>query len=142
MYLEDISLNQEIDIPEVVIEKERMMEFARLYDPVPLHCDEEYARTTRYGQLIAPGVMAFMAVWARFMEMNFFGEELIAGKSTKIEWLKPVYAGDVLKGRARITRIERRNAYNGIAEVTVEVYNQRGELVLTNVTEPVIKYRR
>ena len=141
MYLDDIQLNMEMDIPEVVIDQQRMMEFARLYDPIPLHMDEEYAKNTRFGRLIAPGVMSFMAVWAEFVKLNLFGEELIAGKSTKIEWFKPVYAGDVLMGKARVSDIVRRNAYNGIAVVTVDVYNQHGERVLTDVTESVVKYR-
>lgn len=141
MYLDDIQLNMEMDIPEVVIDQQRMMEFARLYDPIPLHMDEEYAKNTRFGRLIAPGVMSFMAVWAEFVKLNLFGEELIAGKSTKIEWFKPVYAGDVLKGKARVSDIVRRNAYNGIAVVTVDVYNLHGERVLTDTTESVVKYR-
>ena len=141
MYLDDIQLNMEMDIPEVVIDQQRMMEFARLYDPIPLHMDEEYAKNTRFGRLIAPGVMSFMAVWAEFVKLNLFGEELIAGKSTKIEWFKPVYAGDVLKGKAWVSDIVRRNAYNGIAVVTVDVYNLHGERVLTDTTESVVKYR-
>ena len=142
MYLDDLKMNTEIDIPEAVIDKEQMLEFARLYDPIPLHCDEEYAKTTKFGKLIAPGVMSFMAVWSKFVENDIFGDELIAGKSTKIEWYKPVFAEDVLKGKARISNIVRRNDYNGIAEITIDVYNQNGELVLTDVTEYVVKYRK
>lgn len=142
MYLDDLKMNTEIDIPEAVIDKEQMLEFARLYDPIPLHCDEEYAKTTKFGKLIAPGVMSFMAVWSKFVENDIFGDELIAGKSTKIEWYKPVFAEDVLKGKARISNIVRRNDYNGIAEITIDVYNQNGELVLTDITESVVKYRK
>ena len=141
MYLDDMTLNMEITLPPVEIKKERMIEFAKLYDPFRLHYDEEYAKTTRYGQLIAPGVMSFMAVWAQFMASGVLGEELIAGKSTHIEWFKPVYAGDTLTGTARVTRIARRNAYNGIVELTIDVYNQHGKLVLTDVTESVVNYR-
>ena len=141
MYLDDINVEMKMDIPPVVIDKERMLDFARLYDPIPLHCDEEYAKGTKFGKLIAPGVMSFMAVWAKFMENDIFGEELIAGKSTKIEWFKPVFAEDVLKGEMRVTNITRRNAYNGIAEITIDVFNQEGELVLSDVTECIVKYR-
>lgn len=141
MYLDDLNTNMEIDIPEAVIDKGQMLEFAKLYDPIPLHCDEAYAKKTRFGKLIAPGVMSFMVVWAKFVENDIFGDELIAGKSTKIEWFKPVFAGDILKGKARISNIARRNAYNGIAEITIDVYNQHGELVLSNITESVVKYK-
>ena len=141
MYFEDMALGMQVKLEPAVIKKEKMLAFARDYDNIPLHTDEEYAKTTRFGKLIAPGVMSFMAVWAKFMENDIFGDELIAGKSTKIEWFKPVFAEDVLKGKARIGSITRRNAYNGIAEVIIDVYNQHGELVLTDVTESVVKYR-
>ncbi|MBO5221145.1 MAG: MaoC family dehydratase N-terminal domain-containing protein [Clostridia bacterium] len=141
MFLDDLYIGMEIDIPAAVIEKEKMMDFARLYDPIPLHCDEEYAKTTKFGQLIAPGVMSFMAVWAKFLEKDIFGDELVAGKSTKIEWFKPVFAEDVLKGQGRVTAINRRNPYNGIAEVTIDAVNQRGETVLSSVTEAIVRYR-
>lgn len=62
MYFEDIEVNTEIDIAPAVIEKDKMLDFARLYDNIPLHTDEEYAKTTPFGRLIAPGVMSFMAV--------------------------------------------------------------------------------
>lgn len=44
MYFEDIEVNTEIDIAPAVIEKDKMLDFARLYDNIPLHTDEEYAK--------------------------------------------------------------------------------------------------
>ena len=123
------------------IEKEEMLDFARKYDNIPLHTDEEYAKKTHFKKLIAPGVMSFMAVWAKYLEVDFFGEELLAGKSTKIEWLKPVFADDVLSGKATVTSLTKRNEKNGIVEVTIEAFNQNGELVLTDITEAVVKCR-
>ena len=141
MYFDDIKLGWETEISPAVIEKEKMVAFAKDYDNIPLHTNEEYAEKTHFGQLIAPGVMSFMSVWAKFLELEFFGEELVAGKSTKIEWLKPVFAGDVLAGKAKITNLAKRNAKNGLVEVTIEAYNQNGELVLTDVTEAIVKCR-
>ena len=124
-----------------VIEKEKMVAFAKDYDNNPLHTDEEYAKTTTFGKLIAPGVMSFMSVWAKYLEVDFFGEELLAGKSTKIEWLKPVYAGDELTGTATVTNLVKRSAKNGIVEISFDVFNQNGELVLKDVTEAIVKCR-
>ena len=141
MYFEDIRLGMTTEIAPAVIEKQKMLDFARTYDNIPLHTDEEYAKTTPFGALIAPGVMSFMSVWVKFLETDFFGNELLAGKSTKIEWHKPVYADDVLHGKAVITDLVRRNPKNGIVEITVEAYNQNGLLVLTDVTEAIVKCR-
>ena len=128
-----------VEIAPALIEKNKMLDFARLYDNIPLHTDEEYAKTTPFGGLIAPGVMSFMSVWAKYLEVDFFGKELLAGKSTKIEWIKPVYANDSLSGKATVTGLTKRNAKNGLVEISIEAYNQNGELVLVDVTEAVVK---
>ncbi|MBQ7956896.1 MAG: MaoC family dehydratase N-terminal domain-containing protein [Clostridia bacterium] len=139
MYFDDIKIGMAVDISPALIEKEKMLDFARNYDNIPLHTDEEYAKSTHFGKLIAPGVMSFMAVWAKYLEVDFFGEELLAGKSTKIEWLKPVFAEDVLTGKATVTNLTKRSSKNGIVEVTIEAYNQHGDLVLTDITEAIVK---
>ena len=141
MYFEELKTGMIRQIPPVVIEKSKMLAFARDYDPIPLHLDEDYAAASPFGALIAPGVMSFMSVWAKYLEDDFAGREVLAGKSTKIEWIKPVYAGDILTGRAEITRCERRNAKNGLIEVTLRVSNQNGDPVLTNVTEVIVRCR-
>ena len=141
MFFDDMKLGMSFDTAPAVIKKEKMLDFAKDYDHIPLHMDEEYAKTTPFGRIIAPGVMSFMSVWARYLDVDFFGKELLAGKSTKIEWHKPVFADDVLTGKAKITRLEKRNAKNGVVEVSIDVFNQHGELVLTDVTEAIVKCR-
>ena len=141
MYFDDFEKGYEFDIAPATINKEKMIDFAENYDNIPLHTDEEYAKKTIFGKLIAPGVMSFMSVWVKYLENDLAGEELIAGKSTKIEWLKPVYADDVLTGKGKITNLIPRNERNGLVELTIEAYNQNNELVLTDVTEMIVKRR-
>ena len=139
MYFEEFVLGSKTPIEPVTIEKDDMVAFAKKYDNLPLHTDEAYAKTTIFGQLIAPGVMSFMSVWAKYLENDLAGSELLAGKSTKIEWHKPVFANDVLTSTCTVSKLEKRNAKNGLVEVTFEVFNQNGELVLTDTTEMIIK---
>ena len=82
MYFEELKTGMTVDTAPAVIEKEKMVAFARDYDNIPLHTDEEYAKSTPFGKLIAPGVMSFMSVWAKYLEVDFFGEELLAGDIT------------------------------------------------------------
>jgi acyl dehydratase len=141
MYFDDFEIGMSRDIEPATIEKDKMIAFAKEYDNIPLHTDEEYAKKTPFGGLIAPGVMSFLAVWANYLKVDFYGDELIAGLSTKMEWFKPVYAGDVLTGKAEITDLVRRNPRNGLVELTIEVFNQNGDLVIKDVTESVVKCR-
>ena len=139
MYFEEFEAGTQFNIDNVVIDKNDMIDFAKKYDYIPLHTDEEYAKKTMFGNLIAPGVMSFMAVWAKYLETDLAGEQLLAGKSTKIEWVKPVYAGDVLNATCTVSKLTKRNEKNGLVELTFEVFNQKGDLVLTDVTEMIVK---
>ncbi len=116
MYFDDIKLGMTVEIAPAVIKKEKMLSFAHDYDNIPLHTDEGYAKRTHFGKLIAPGVMSFMSVWVKFLEVDLFGEELLAGKSTKIEWIKPVFADDVLTGKATVTNLFKRNEKTGLSK--------------------------
>lgn len=142
MYFDEFTLGMKKELEPAVIDKGDMLDFALKYDNVPLHTDEEYAKNTHFGTIIAPGVMSFMAVWAKYLEVDFFGEELIAGMSTKIEWMAPVFAGDVLTGTAEITKLTVRSEKNGIVELTINVVNQDGKSVLKDTTEALIKRKR
>ena len=105
MYFEEFVLGKQTKIDGAIIEKSEMIDFAKKYDNIPLHTDEEYAKSTFFGKLIAPGVMSFMSVWAKYLEIDLAGEELIAGKSTKIEWIKPVFAEDVLTSTCTVSNL-------------------------------------
>ena len=139
MYFEEFELGSKTEIEPTVINKKDMLDFAKKYDNIPLHTDEEYAKSTVFKNLIAPGVMSFMTVWAKYLEIDLAGDELLAGKSTKIEWFKPVFAEDVLKSTCTVTNLTKRNEKNGIVELTFEVFNQNNELVLTDITEMIVK---
>ena len=139
MYFEDLKVGMSVETEKVVITKEQMLAFAKEYDPLPLHTDETFAKTTCYKNLIAPGIMSFMAVWAKYAEVDFISHELVGGKTSKFEWFKPVFAEDILVGNVTISSLAIKNAYNGIAELTIKIYNQHNELVIMNVMEVVVK---
>ena len=46
-----------------------------------------------------------------------------------------------MTGKATVTACVERNPRNGLVEITIEAYNQNGELVLTDVTEAIVKRR-
>ena len=139
MFLDEIKIGAKIEIAPAVIEEDEMLAFSRRFNNIPVHTDADFAKTTKFGKPLASGVMSFLVVWANYVQQDFSSEQLIAGKSSKIDWFKPVFAGDILTGTAEVTAITPRNDYNGVLEVTIDVFNQSGELVLKNVTESIVK---
>ena len=62
MYFEEFELGFQTGVAPVVIKKEDMLDFAKKFDNLPIHTDEEYAKSTVFGNLIAPGVMMAMSL--------------------------------------------------------------------------------
>lgn len=48
MYFNELKVGMSVNIEPATIEKEKMLDFARDYDNIPLHTDEEYAKNTPF----------------------------------------------------------------------------------------------
>ncbi|MGI6152936.1 MAG: MaoC/PaaZ C-terminal domain-containing protein [Christensenellaceae bacterium] len=142
MCFDDFKIGDTYKLKPVVITEEQISSFAKQYDPLPHHMDEAFASQTKFGGIIAPGVMSFMAVWAEFVKLSVWTDHLVAGKSTKIEWLSPVYAGDTLSGEVEVTGLEKNNPHTGTVTITVHIYNQDRVYVIRDITEAVVRTRR
>jgi acyl dehydratase len=142
MYLEEFAVGQSFDIPPFTVTREQVIAFARDYDPLAIHLDEDYAQTTRFGGLVASGVMTFMLAWTSFITTRDpFGTELIAGRSNHMSWPVPTFPGDTLSGTVTVAGVRRRNPYNGIVELSLEVFNQDGEQAVGGGAEVVVAAR-
>ncbi|MBO5125282.1 MAG: MaoC family dehydratase N-terminal domain-containing protein [Spirochaetaceae bacterium] len=141
MYLEDYTIGMEWKTEPVTIGREELVDFTMKYDPHPIHFDDEYAKHTRFKEIIAPGALTYLVVWSPFMKLNPFGDELVAGKSTKMEWHLPVYAGERLSGRFWVSKVEPLGRGKGLLEIQIEIHNQEGKRVLSGFTEAVMQCR-
>lgn len=141
MFFEDITVGMKNDLEPVEVKENEMLAFAEKYDNSPLHIDKEYAKTTKFGSILAPGLLTFALVWSKYLEKDYFGEELLAGKSTKMEWYAPVFAGDVLYGKVEVIDKIDRNPKNGIVVIQINVYNKEDVLLLSSTTEAIVKKR-
>jgi acyl dehydratase len=141
MYFEDFSEGMVFELDSAIIEKKKMLEFAAEYNPVPIHLDEEYAKRTKFGKVIASGMMSYMAVWRKLMELDPFGEELVAGTNAQITWLAPVFAEDNLHGTAVVSKMNERNPYNGEIVLDITAVNQDGVRVFEAFSGAVVRRR-
>jgi len=139
MFFDDFKVGDTFDIKSVTIEKDKMIEFAQDYDPQKIHLDEEHGKESRYGDIIAPGIMSFMSVWAEFVKSNIISRNFISASNFSVNWLAPVYADDTLTGKAIIKKLTPRNKYNGVVEINLLVYNHDGDMVMDTTTHAIIK---
>lgn len=142
-YWEDFRADDEIDLGEYEVTREEILEFARRYDPQPFHTDEDAAKESIYGGLIASGwhtcaMMMRLLCDAVLVDAASLGSPGVE----KVRWLKPVRPGDTLRARMRVleTRASRSKPDRGIIRSRWEVSNQDGETVMT--MEGMGMYRR
>ncbi len=103
-------------------------------DPNPLWQDEEYAKKSKYGSVIAPPAFIPTIGYGQFMQQMeaLLGAGAIHG-NTELECYQPVRAGDSITVTTRIADVrERRNDTMGrVVFLTFDITykNQRRELV-------------
>ncbi|MBR6338145.1 MAG: hypothetical protein IKR76_10520 [Ruminococcus sp.] len=141
MYYEDIRVGDKLTLAPLTVQKDEMISFANRFNPVPMHTDEEYAKTTKAGALTSSGLYTFALMWAQYVVQDFGGEQTLAGLSMHLDFKAPVFAGDTLTGAAEVISKTERNPYNGIFTVRIDIYNAPGALVLTSETDTVVKRR-
>ena len=93
----------------------------------PLHMDEEYGKTTRFGHRIAHGALTSSLIPAATTKA-FPGSVYI---SQFVRFKAPVFVDDTITVRIRVK--EKREKNHVIVETNC--YNQRGEMVLEGEAE-------
>jgi len=133
-YWEDIKEGEVVELGSRTMDKERMIAFAREFDPQPFHVDEQAAKESVWGGLIASGWLTG-SVLMRLLCDGFLRDTASIGSPgiDELRWLKPVRPGDTLTGR--LTMLEstpsRSKPDLGIVRSLMEVLNQRGEVVMS-----------
>jgi len=132
-YWEDLQPGSVRELGSVTPTAEEIRDFASRYDPQPFHLDEEAGRNSVFGGLCASGWHT-CALAMRLTVDNFLRESSSMGSPglDNLRWLKPVYPGDTLTLRHRITESRPLNSRPdlGLVRSVWEMFNQRGEQVL------------
>jgi len=127
-----IGVEREVGVYE--IEKGMIRKFAlAIGDPNPLWQDEEYARASQYGGIIAPPTFIPTIGFERIeQELTSLSSTIFHG-STELECYQPVKPGDKITVTSRLANIRERQGKetSKMAFMTFEISykNQRQELV-------------
>jgi acyl dehydratase len=134
LYFEDFEPGAVFELGGRSLSKEEIVAFAREFDPQPFHTDEEAARESAFGGLIASGWHT-AAVFMRLYVDSLLSRAASMGSPgiEELRWLAPVRPGDTL--RARLTVLDKapssRNPNRGTVHIYSEVLNDQGTTVMT-----------
>ncbi|MEP7075301.1 MAG: MaoC family dehydratase [Acidobacteriota bacterium] len=91
----------------------------------PIHLDEEFAKTTRFGRRIAHGMLSGALISA--VLGNEFQERKIVYLSQTMKFVAPVFIGDTVTATGTISKIREDR---GIVTLETECTNQNGEVLV------------
>ena len=133
-YFEDIKPGDVIELGARTITKERILAFAREFDPQPFHTDEEAAKRSIYGGLLASGWHTG-SLLMRILYDGLLHDAASLGSPgiDELRWLEPVRPGDTLAGRMTILEAipSRSKPDRGIIRSLIEMRNQHGAVVVS-----------
>jgi acyl dehydratase len=133
-YFEDFVEGDTYDLGTFSYTEQEIVDFARQYDPQPMHTDLEAARLSTYGGLIASGWQTATSYMRRLVD-GVIRESASIGSPgiDSLRWLKPVRPGDTLRARFAILEARPSNSRPdwGIVRSRGELVNQSGEVVMT-----------
>ena len=133
-YLEDFHAGQVFEVGSHTFTADEIVEFGKRYDPQPFHVDEEAARQTLWGGLIASGWHTIGTVM-RLQVEAYVNDSASLGSPgiDEIRFWKPVRPGDTITARSTILEVvpSRSKPDRGHLLARAEAFNQKGELVLS-----------
>lgn len=157
-WFEDIEIGTATELGSHTFTKEDIIAFAEIYDPQPFHLDEDAARQTHFGGLVASGWHT-ASVWMKLMietRRDAPQEEVPPAPDGRpapkggpspgflnLKWLKPVRAGDTISYRTTVVeKIDLKSRpMLGIVRSRNEGFNEKGELVFSFLGQGLIERR-
>ena len=117
-------------MPPVFLTEEEIIDFARTYDPRPIHVDRKEAEAGRFGGIIASGLHTLDVCWGKWVHTKLDEGGLVAGMGMdNLRWLKPVYAHESLYTTIVVDRVEvRKGGEEGVVHMHVNVQDEKGEV--------------
>lgn len=133
LFLEDFSAGQIFSgVPRKITDADVLSFAALTGDAHPLHYDDEYAKTTRFGRPIVHGLhlMALTALGASPLSQQL-EDSMIALLEQQASFKKPAFKDDTVRPEFEIEGIEQRPGREwGKLTIKVRLINQRNEIVL------------
>ena len=131
LYYEEFDVGMEFNHPltRTVTEMDNIMFCAMTHNPQPLHLDEEFAKTTFYGQRIVNSLFTLGLVIGITVADTTLGTTLGNLGMTDIRFKNPVHHGDTIHVITRIKKMRQSKSRPDSGIVTFEHigYNQRNE---------------
>ena len=143
-YFEDYEPGATYEFGSVRVTEPAIIEYARRFDPQPIHVDANAARQGLFGGLIASGWHTGSIMMRLFADHYLSHVASLASPGIdELRWMQPVRPGDVLSIRVQVISAMRSQSKpdRGIVRTRVEVLNQDRAVVMTLLAMNMLRCR-
>ncbi len=131
-YLEDFAVGQIYHSGRLRVDKTQIMAFATRFDPQPYHLDEDAARESVFGGLVASGWHTAALTMRLMVDGEFKPVGGILGVGfDELSWPRPVRPGDELHAQSEVLEVRpsKSRPGRGLIRVRTTTLNQNNEAV-------------
>jgi acyl dehydratase len=142
-FYEDIEVDDRWSTEAREVTREEMVGFARRYDPQEMHVDEDEARETFFGGLVASGWFTASASM-RLVVDEFLNKYAVVGAMgvDDLRWHEPVRPGDVLHVRGEVVGKETWDENRGLVRYEQETVREEDDDIVMSLSADVLFERR
>jgi len=141
LYFEDLVVGQSFESAARTITETDMTFFSMLSgDWNPIHCDQEFSKSTRYGERLVHGALGIAIATGMIHALGIFERSAVAMMSIK-EWtfVKPITIGTTLHLRLTIIEAEAGKSKKvGRVNRRLELVNQDNDVVQSGESDMLI----
>ena len=143
-YLEDFAAGQTFGSGRLVVDRERIKNFAAEFDPQPFHLDEEAAQDTIFGGLAASGWHTAAMTMRLLVDSDIRpAGGIVGGSCDEFRWPRPVRPGDELRLESEVLEVRpsKSRPGQGMIKMRTTTLNQHNEPVQVMVANLVVLRR-
>ena len=142
---EDIQVGDAETVGEYEVTEKEMVEFAKKWDPLPIHVDVVEAEKSTHGGIIASGQYTLAVKQKLYTQTEFIGDAVIGAIGwDKVRFANPVRPGHRLSLTAECIdkRASRSRLDRGVLKFNVSMTTQHGERVLSYISLVMMQKRK
>ncbi|WP_306060307.1 MaoC/PaaZ C-terminal domain-containing protein [Natronococcus wangiae] len=142
-YVDELEPGETHSIGPRPVTRGEIVSFAERDDPQRMHVDEDAARESQFGTLIASGWHTG-SISMRLVVDALFADVAVVGALgvDELRWTNPVTPGDELRESVSVTEKERWSDRNGLVGFDIETRNQNDETVVTRTDLVLVERAR
>lgn len=142
-FFDDFHPGDRFESPGLTMTESAIIDFAMHFDPQSFHMDQEAAKKSLYGGLIASGIHTVAVTFRLLLMTGVLTNNLGSPGFDELRWLRPVRPGDTLRAVAEVidVRPSASRPDRGTVRLRCATLNQRDETVQTVLCTQLLKRR-